>query len=370
MSLYGATGRKFRMKQERQLVEKILHALPSPTDRSFEAASLRAQGSGSKFRSRAPGAMHRLVSSTVRVGPGDDAAILSPSGETDWVLSCDAFIENVHFHRELHPPDSVGYKSLVRATSDLAAMGAAPRYFLLTLALPKPLIRSWLADFLKGMARASRELGIFVVGGDTTASPTLAISITVLGEVPQGKAILRSGAEAGDLIYVTGRLGRAQLGLDLVLAGRALNPELRAVVRPHLCPKIQIELGAWLAKNRLATAMLDISDGLSTDLARLCSASGVGARIYTNRIPCITISPSVSKKFRYRKFDPLQMALHGGEDYELLFTVSPSHARKLERAPNFRTLTAIGEITKSKKIFLVNHTGKQWPLKPLGWDPF
>ena len=370
MSVYGATGLRFRMKQERQLVEKILRALPSPTHSSFQAAFLRAERSRAKLPSRSLNAVGGLLAKSVRLGPGDDAAVLSPSGETDWVLSCDAFIENVHFHRKLHPPDSVGYKSLARATSDLAAMGAAPRCFLLTLALPKPLTGTWLADFLKGMARASRELGIFIIGGDTTAGRTAAISITVLGEIPQGKAILRSGAKAGDLIYVSGPLGRAQLGLDLVLASHALDPKLRAAVRPHLYPKIQIALGAWLAKNRIATAMLDISDGLSTDLSRLCSASGVGARIYADEIPCVTISPSILKTFRDRKFNPVRMALHGGEDYELLFTVSQPHTRRLERAPNSGTLTAIGEITKSKKISLVDHAGRQLSLKPLGWDPF
>lgn len=358
------------MKHERQLVEKILRALPSPTHSSFPAASLRARGTGVGFAGRAPGVARRLVSKSVRVGPGDDAAVLSPSGETDWVLSCDAFIENVHFHRRLHPPDSVGYKSLARATSDLAAMGAVPRYFLLTLAIPKSLTGSWLASLLKGMARASRELDIFIIGGDTTAGPTVAISITVLGEAPRGKAIRRSGAEAGDLIYVSGRLGGAQLGLDLVLAGHALDPKLRAAIRPHLYPRIQIELGAWLAKNRLATAMLDVSDGLSTDLARLCLASRVGARVSADELPCTKIPQFISTKFRSGKFDPLKMALHGGEDYELLFTVSQADARRLEGATNFRTLTAIGEITKSKKIMLIDRAGKESLLKPLGWDPF
>lgn len=358
------------MKQERQLVEKILRALPSSIQSSIPAPRLIAQGARRKFQTHHSSTVRELASKWVRLGPGDDAAILSPSGKTDWVLSCDAFVENVHFRRKLHPPDSVGYKSLARATSDLAAMGAVPRYFLLTLALPKPMARSWLTDFLKGMARASRELGIFIIGGDTTAGPIVAISMTVLGEVPQGKAILRSGASAGDLIYVSGELGRAQLGLDLVLAGRALDPKLRAAVGQHFYPKIQIELGAWLAKSRLATAMMDLSDGLSTDLARLCSASEVGARIYADKIPDPEIASFISKKLGNRKFDPLQMALHGGEDYELLFTVSPNHARRLERAPNFRKLTAIGEITKSKKIMLIDRAGKESLLKPLGWDPF
>ncbi len=314
--------------------------------------------------------MHRFAFKSVRIGPGDDAAILAPSGETDWVLSCDAFLENVHFGRRTHPADSVGYKSLARASSDLAAMGSAPRYFLLTLALPKSLTGTWLADFLKGMARASRKLGIFAIGGDTTASPTAAMSLTVLGEVARGKAVLRSGARPGDLIYTSGPLGCAQLGLELVSAGYALDPNFRRAVQPHLYPTVQIGLGLWLASNRLATAMMDISDGLSTDLARLCHASGVGAIIDEDKVPCLAIPNAARKKLRNRKLDSLQMAMHGGEDYHLLFTVAPNHAGRLRHAPDFRALTAIGEITKSKKVIRVDHAGKQWPLKPLGWDPF
>ena len=326
--------------------------------------------SNPKSGKREQRAIRELAATRIRVGPGDDAAIFSPSGETEWVLSCDAFIENVHFRSNTHPPNSVGYKSLARATSDLAAMGATPRYFLLTLALPKFHTDKWLDSFLKGMASASRKLGIFIIGGDTTSSPTVAISITVLGEVPPSRATLRSGAKPGDLIYVSGKLGRARLGLDLVLAGHALDPKFRLEVQPHLYPKIQIAVGAWLAHNHAATAMMDVSDGLSTDLARLCAASRVGAIIYADKIPCVAVPKAISKKLVRRKLDPLQMALHGGEDYELLFTVSRDRVRTLTKAPNAKALTAIGEITKREKVTLVDSAGNQSPFKPLGWDPF
>jgi thiamine-monophosphate kinase len=352
MSVCCATGRRFRMKQERQLVEKILRALPSFTASSFPRSGLRKQ------------------SEAIRLGPGDDAAVLSPSGETDLVLSCDAFIEGVHFRTTTHPPASVGYKALARATSDLAAMGATPRHFLLTLALPKTRSGIWLDDFLKGMARAARELAIVIIGGDTTVAEAVSISITVLGEMTRGTAVPRSGALPGDLIYVSGKLGRAQLGLELVLGGQALNPEFRSAVRPHLCPKIQIKLGAWLAQRHIATAMMDISDGLSTDLTRLSEASKVGARIYANKIPQVAIPAATAKKLSRGSLDPLQMALHGGEDYELLFTVSREKAKLLRGAPNFSRLVAIGEITTSKKLLLIDVAGRGSPLKPLGWDPF
>jgi thiamine-monophosphate kinase len=330
------------MPRESQLVEKISRALVS----------------------------RRAASSRVKMGIGDDAAIISPAEGSEWVLSCDAFLEDVHFRMRTHPPDSVGYKSLARATSDLAAMGAAPRFFMLTLALPSVRTGSWLDAFLKGMARAARELGITVIGGDTTQGRTVFISITVLGEVAPGRALTRSGARPGDIIYVSGKLGRAQLGLDLVLRGHARDRQMRALVQPHLYPKIRIALGSWLAQHQIATSAMDISDGLSTDLARLCAASQVGAKIYANKIPLVKIPPSAASKLTKRKSDPLLRALHGGEDYELLFTIARRQAKKLRGAPGASALTPVGEITRHRQLVLVTPDGRDMPLKPQGWDPF
>ena len=369
MSVGGATGRRFRMKQESQLVEKILRALPSIDVSSFKRSDLRPPKNSRRGPASTGKPRRAPASSWVRLGPGDDAAILSPSGKTDLVLSTDAFVENTHFRLKTHPADSVGYKSLARATSDLAAMGATPRCFLLTLALPKNLTSDWLDDFLKGMARAARELRISAIGGDTTTAAAVSISITVVGEAARGRAIPRSGARPGDLIYVSGKLGRAQLGLELVLGGEARNPRFRAAVQPHLYPKIQLALGEWLAQNHLTTAMMDISDGLSTDLTRLCAASSGGARVWADKIPCVIIPQAAATKLAKRKLDPLQMALHGGDDYELLFTVSPRDEKKIRQAPHHSHLVAIGEITRNRKLQLVD-AGRRLPLKPLGWDPF
>ncbi|HSY58489.1 MAG TPA: thiamine-phosphate kinase, partial [Terriglobales bacterium] len=237
------------MNREDQLVERTVRTIPSAS---------------SRWRSRG-----------VSLGIGDDAAVLAPTGRTEWVLSCDAFLEDVHFLANSHPPDSVGYKSLARATSDLVAMGAKPRYFLLALALPASRTSAWLDSFLRGMARAGRFLGMRLIGGDTTNSSWISISITVLGEIARGRALTRCGAKPGDIIYVSGKLGRAQLGLDLVLNKLTRSPEFQNLLRPHLYPKIRVKLGEWLAQNRIASAMMDISDGLSTDLGRLCKASRV-----------------------------------------------------------------------------------------------
>ena len=298
-----------------------------------------------------------------------------PGRNTEWVLSCDAFLDGVHFLEKSYPADSVGYKSLVRAASDLAAMGANPRLFLLTLALPARLTGKWLDEFLRGMGRAARLLGMRLAGGDTTKSAAVSISITVLGEVARGQAVTRSGARPGDILYVSGRLGRAQLGLELAKRGghgslaRMLQTH-SGLLRPHLYPKIRIELGAWLARHEIASAMMDISDGLSTDLARLCRASGVGARLWTEHIPCVKLPAARTVPLRKLRLDPMRMALHGGEDYELLFTVPRKKAKHLRSAPDFPEIAAIGEIECGKRITLVDAAGRSKRLDSGAWDPF
>ena len=304
--------------------------------------------------------------SALRLGIGDDAAVLRPSSVAEIVLSCDASLEGVHFHVRNQPPESVGYKALARATSDLAAMGAFPTYFLLTLALPKEKTGNWLDRFARGMARAAREFRIRLVGGDISRAPAVKVSITVLGTIAPGKVVLRSGARPGNLIYVSGGLGRAQLGLELVLRGFASNPRLKHLIQPHFFPRIRLKLGQWLAAHRVASAMMDLSDGLSMDLPRLCQASGVGARLFEEKIPMVGFPTQLSNQ----KLDPLRLALHGGEDYELLITVHPRLVNRLRHAPGHASLKMIGEITKSREILLVGANGVASKLPVLGWDHF
>jgi thiamine-monophosphate kinase len=342
------------MDSEDQLIARIRKSLPSITgDR---------------------GPVAPLGDLRVSLGVGDDAAILSSGGKTDRILTCDAFIDGVHFLRDLHPADSVGYKSLARAASDIAAMGGAPRAFLLTLALPQNCIGRWLDQFLAGMKRAARKLDVRLIGGDTTRTSQIFISVTVIGEIARGLAVKRSGARADDLIYVSGRLGRAQLGLELLRSGIASAKRARnassALLQQHLYPAIRVELGAWLAKNRIASAMMDISDGLSTDLVRLCKASNVGAKLDSRRIPCVQILERIALRLPPAVANALQMALHGGEDYELLFTVPRSNLSRLRGAPGFSQLVAIGEITRQRKIVLLDESGRARALQPGGWDPF
>ena len=306
---------------------------------------------------------------SLRLGVGDDAAVVRSARGLDWVVSCDAFLEGVHFLAEKHPPDSIGYKALARATSDLAAMGAAPRLFLLTLAIPLSRTGRWLDRFLAGMSRAARELEMQLAGGDTTGSDKVTLSVTVLGQIAAGRALTRSGARPGDLVYVSGRLGEAKLGLDLIRSGDFRRDAVSNILQPHLYPKIRVELGMWLSRRRVASAGIDISDGLSTDLTRLVQASRVGAVIYSERIPTVRVPESIRDRFK-RRNNRLEMALHGGEDYELLFTVPPRRAKFLKSAPQDSELRCIGEITRDRRILLVDSRGKARRLKPGGWDPF
>lgn len=320
------------------------------------------------------------------LGIGDDAAVvaLSPGARTgEFVLSCDTTLEGIHFLADRHPADSVGYKALARATSDLAAMGATPHSFLLTLALPTTRTGKWLDRFLRGIARAAREFGMVLAGGDTTRSRAIFISITVIGEVAPGRAVRRSGAKPGDGLYVSGMLGAAEFGLRIMQrrGGSSTLSHLKPLMnqfsplKRHLYPRIRLELGAFLGRNGIASAMMDISDGLSTDLARLCAASSVGARVEAERLPRVQIRPpsaenaEVARSLARLKFDPLELALHGGEDYELLFAVPPKNEAKLSAATRFCAITRIGEVTRRKSVVLAQD-GSERPLTNRGWDPF
>ncbi len=336
------------MKREVQLVERIARGLQSK--RAVKDI--------------------RNPPSSVQIGIGDDAAVLKASPHSQWVVSCDAFVQDIHFRMHTHPADSVGYKSLMRATSDMAAMGATPRYYLLTLALPAFCVGRWLDEFLAGMSRAARKLRIHIVGGDTTRGSKIFLSLTVIGEARPGQTVSRDGARPGDLVYLSGTLGRAQLGLALTLAGHARTRSVHNSITPHLYPRARTELGIWLAHHKIPSSMIDISDGLSTDLARVCAASGVGANLDAEKIRPVVVPRAARKFLANRRFDPLQAALHGGDDYELLFTVPPRKEKLLRRARGISQLCRIGEITRAKQIIVTERDGHSSPLEPNGWDSF
>jgi thiamine-monophosphate kinase len=302
----------------------------------------------------------------LRLGIGDDAAVLRPASGSEWVITTDAFLENVHFLRKIHEPFAIGFKALARATSDIAAMGARPRYFFLTLGLPESCTGEWFDGFTKGMAHAAHEFGLVLAGGDTTKYPEVIITLTVLGESKRERAILRSGARPGDLLCVSGRLGEAELGLRLIQQKPRNQKRWPKLVKKHFYPQPRLALGEWLASHRYASSMIDTSDGLSTDLNHICKSSGVGARVWAEKIPAVELPPELGSLI----LNAINLALHGGEDYELLFTVPKKFSERLPGKIGRVPVTVIGEITREEKVLLIETDGGATPLKPLGWDPF
>jgi len=316
-------------------------------------------------RIRSAGVGDSRRNSAVQLGIGDDAALFSPRRGYETILTCDWFLEGTHFLRDKHPADSVGWKCLARAISDIAAMGGEPRCFLLSLAVPDTHVGRWLNEFLAGLRRAARKFDCPLAGGDTTRRDEILMNVTVVGEVRSGRALRRSGARPGDIIYVSGRLGEAELGLRRLRSMRRIAKG-DARLRKHLYPEPRISLGGWLSHYGMATSMMDLSDGLSTDLTRLCAASGVGARLKASRIP----TASKSRGIGVKNAEALDLALNGGDDYELLFTVRPSKTNRVPCTFQGVPLTAFGKITRDQALKLVQRDGRELPLVPGGWDPF
>jgi thiamine-monophosphate kinase len=314
------------------------------------------------------------TSNYVSLGIGDDAALFRPTPGCETILTCDWFLEGTHFLRDKHPADAVGWKCLARAISDIAAMGGTPRCFLLSVALPNDSTGEWFDEFLGGLRHAAKFLDCTLAGGDTTRRSEILINITVVGEVKKGRALRRDGAQVGDALFVSGSLGEAEHGLRLLRNQRGLVDRKNPQLRKHLYPEPRLALAQWLVEKRLATSAMDLSDGLSSDLPRLCAASGVGVRIDAGKFPVVNLVVPHSE--RRRKInrphvdEALELALHGGDDYELLFTVPAKKATQVP--PTFAgiPLSPIGEITRRRKILLVGAGHKPHELKPGGWDPF
>ena len=276
----------------------------------------------------------------VVLGIGDDCAVYRPrGGDEDLLFTTDLLVEDVHFRRDTHGPEDVGWKALARGLSDVAAMGGVPRFFLISLAVPRWVGPRWVDGFYRGALRLSRRERVPLVGGDVARSDRLACDVVVCGSTPRGAALRRDGARTGDAIYVSGRLGGSALGLE---KGRG------AAWARHKRPEPRLALGRFLRERLGATAAMDLSDGLSLDLRRFCMASKRSAVIEAPpRFPGAT----------------LEQALHGGEDYELLFTVpaakrTPSH---FEGIP----LTRIGAMRKGRPGTVLLDGA---PLAPLGYD--
>jgi thiamine-monophosphate kinase len=316
------------------------------------------------LKQRSPQARRHL-----RLGIGDDAALVGVSRGNDLILTTDLSLEGVHFRHGVHPPRSIGHRALARSLSDIAAMGGTPRFALVSLAIAKRTTRAWLEQFYAGLRALAKRFGVAVIGGDTAVVlGQTAVDVVLAGEVRRGRALLRSGARPGDQIFVSGRLGLSALGLWLLGAGKQVRGYTGGAeaIAAHLSPQPQCALGRYLSEKRLASALIDISDGLSTDLGHLAEASGVGARIWESLIP----APEVSASHAALKINPLELALHGGEDYQLLFSIPPGKVSRVPRQFRGLPLQRIGEITRRKALQLVRIDGKQERLRPAGYDHF
>jgi thiamine-monophosphate kinase len=293
------------------------------------------------------------------VGIGDDCAVVPIPRGHEALITTDFSLENVHFKRAWHPAESVGHRCLARGLSDIAAMGGEPLAVFLSLAVPPSLPQKWVDGFLRGLLKLANEFNVTLAGGDTAESPGgIMADIVGLGSVPKGQAVLRSGARPGDRIYVTGELGASAATIDLLSSGKKLRPQGFA---NHFFPTPRVAVGRFLGARGLASAMIDISDGLSTDLGHICDESGVGAELEREAIPVATVGKPA------RRVD-LEFALHGGEDYELLFTASPG-----KRVPSRIADVAvrqIGVVTGGRKVWLRDGSGARQRLAPQGWEHF
>jgi thiamine-monophosphate kinase len=307
----------------------------------------------------------RSRNSAIRTGMGDDCAVLRLSRHMgkplDTLITTDFTLEGVHFGRDWHAPESVGHRCLTRGLSDIAAMGGDPVAVFLSLALPQDLPQSWVNRFIAGLIGLAEKYSVTLAGGDTAESPNgILADIIVLGTVPTGEALLRSTARPGDLVYVTGALGGSAAAVLQMQNNpkRKLHPDNYS---HHFFPEPRIRLGRVLREKKLASAMIDTSDGLSTDLAHICEESGVGAELQAEAIPRASVGKPP------RRVD-LQLALHGGEDYELLFTARPG--KRIPSTVAGAPITQIGKVIRGRKIFLTQEDRTARELAPQGWEHF
>jgi len=292
-------------------------------------------------------------SSAVRLGIGDDCAILRVPRGHELLVTTDLSLEGRHFRRDWHPGRSVGHRTLARGLSDIAAMGGEPLACFLSLALPRELVHTrWATEFMEGLLALARESGVTLAGGDTAEFAGGVIADIVLtGSAPAGKALRRSGAKAGDILYVTGALGGS--AAELALLGQSPKSFAKVSAGAHLFPEPRLAVGKRL--RGLATACIDVSDGLSTDLAHLCAESKCGTLVEMDALPVHAAAT-------------LEQALHGGEDYELLFTARPSV--KVPKAIAGVAVTRIGTMVAGLGLKMVDGLGKKTVLMAKGWEHF
>ncbi|HTB96252.1 MAG TPA: thiamine-phosphate kinase [Terracidiphilus sp.] len=305
-------------------------------------------------------------SAGVRLGIGDDCALLRLRPGEELAVTTDLSIAGQHFQLDAHPAHAVGHRTLARGLSDLAAMGARPVAAFLSLGLPPALTekhgrkRAWVEEFLDGLLALAEEYDTQLAGGDLAEAPVAVADIVLTGAVPQGRALLRAGAHAGDALYVTGTLGGSAVGLKRIKAGKqgAKGKGTAEALAAHLYPRPRVAQGLWLQRRGAATACIDLSDGLSTDLQHVCEESGVHAEVDAAALP---VAQGAT----------LEQALHGGEDYELLFTARPE--ARIPRGIAGIAVTRIGRILQrraGRPVVMLLRDGRAENLVARGWEHF
>jgi len=312
----------------------------------------------------------------ILLGIGDDCAAYYASPDKIVLATCDMLVENIHFTLSTCSPRQLGRKAMAVNISDIASMGGIPCQALLSLGTASSTSVEFIDQLADGMKEEAKLFEVNIVGGDTVRSPLgLVINITLIGEVEPDLIVKRSTAKPGDLIMVTGELGGSAAGLILLLEEKKYSSVplniAEEVKSAHLSPVPRIKEGRIIARERLANSMIDISDGLASDLTQICGASAVGAKVYASKIPILSAAKEVGGLI---KRSPLDLALYGGEDYELLFTVSPKEADdviKLLKKELGTRVSVIGEIKEEQEgIKLEDLQGKVSDLQPKGYNHF
>ena len=318
------------------------------------------------------------VSPSLVAGIGDDAAVFRSTAGKDTVITADLLVEDIDFRRTTTPPYLLGHKALAVSLSDIAAMGSRPLWSMISIGVPAEV---WETDFVErlyeGVLDLANRYGVNLIGGDTSrTTENIVIDSIVSGECAAGTSVMRTGASPGDQIFVTGSLGAAAAGLRLIERGAHLaeqnlgdddSQKLDHILLRQLRPEPRVGWGIILGEERLATSMIDLSDGLSSDLNRVCVASNVGALIDSSWLP---IDERVIELCGRRALDPLQLALHGGEDFELLFTVKPDDVNRLPRRVDGIGIKHIGQVTAAFEGVRISEGSRVWELNPGGWKHF
>lgn len=310
----------------------------------------------------------------VVVGIGDDTAVLSPTKGAYLLATCDVQVEGRHFLCDKATPEQVGRKAMAVNLSDIAAMGGTPQFALISLGLPKDLDLSFVDELYRGLSAEAAAFDVSIVGGNMTAANAIFVDVTLLGEVVPEHVLLRSTAQEGDVVLVTGDVGAAACGVDLLMGAPSAHilPAAReAVLRRALTPTPRVREGQVIARSGLAHAMIDISDGLAADIGHICDESQVSVRIFAEPLPIANTTVEVATAVGR---DPLDPALHGGEDYELLVTAPRANAERLIELVQSETgtpLTLIGDIIPQKEArTFIRGNGRMIPLHARGWNHF